>query len=697
MAPPTQPPRRLGRRRQGVARPPQRFRPALEPVENRIAPATLTVNTADDNTTDTAFLTLREAITLVNNGGNPTSLGQSSLPAGWASQIAGPFGTNDTIQFAPGLASPIALTGFLPKFTANVTVTGPGSSLLTLQGNGITPPGNSGIFTVPSGVTASISGLSFTSATSRQNGGAIGSDGTLTLTDCRFTGNMSIDGGGVANNLGTLTATDCTFTGNHTTGEGGGLYTDGTATLTRCTFSGNSAAGGLGGAIGNDGVIVGTGGRTETGGTLTATECTFDGNSASEGGAIYNGGGIAVTGNGKGATLTLTGCTLSGNSAAMIGGGIVNLGGFFAAGATATGASATLVNCTIASNTAQSGSGGAIDNGVGTAGIPGTAVGGSVKLINDTITANRSSASTGAGLDNHGVASAVVENTIVAGNVAGSTPSDIQGVVDSASAFNLVGDASSAGGLHDRSTDAAHGNIVGNGGSGSLSLATIVATTTDASGNVIPVLANNGGPTLTVALSAGSPAIDAGSNALAINPATGQPLSTDQRGAGFPRILGNRVDVGAFESPLPSTPTPTPTPTTPLVTIANVSIQNLAAGRRKIQVIDVRFSGQVNAAPADNLAVYTLTTVPQGRRHMTRPVGLSRAIYASATETVMVIPKKSPIALRPPLILTINGSTLLDSLGRAVDGNGDGQPGGIYKAMLSKAGVITIKSVRPPV
>jgi predicted outer membrane repeat protein len=680
-----------------AAHPLRRFRPALEPVENRIAPATLTVNTTDDNTTDTGFLTLREAITLVNNGGNPTSLGQSSLPAGWASQITGAFGSNDTIQFMPGLASPIALTGSLPAFTASVTITGPGSSLLTLQGHGTAPAGNSGIFTVPSGVTASISGLSFTSATSRQNGGAIASDGTLSLSDCSFAGNMSIDGGGVANNFdGTLTATDCTFTGNQTTGEGGGLYTDGTATLTRCTFSGNGGAGALGGAIGNDGVIVGQGGRTLAGGTLTATECTFTGNSGGVGGAIYNGGGSAVTGNGKGATLTLTGCTLAGNSASMLGGGIANVGGFFAAGAAATGGSVTLVNCTLAANTAPSGSGGGIDNGFGPgyATIPGTDVGGSVRLINDTVAANR-----GSGLENHGVATALLANTIVAGNVAGNpgtAPSDIQGTVDPASAFNLVGDASSAGGLRDRSTDAVHGNIVGTGGSGSLSLATIVATTTDANGNVVPVLASNGGPTLTIALSGGSPAIDAGSNALAIDPATRQPLPTDQRGAGFPRILGNSVDIGAFESRLPSTPTPTPTPTptTPLVTIANVSIQKIKVGNKKTQIIDVRFSAQVNAASADNLPVYTLTTVPQGRKHTTKPVKLSRAIYASATETVMLLPKTSPIALSPPLILTINGSNLLDSLGRSVDGNKDGQPGGIYKAMLSKSGVITISSVR---
>ena len=53
---------------------------------------------------------------------------------------------------------------------------------------------------------------------------------------------------------------------------------------------------------------------------------------------------------------------------------------------------------------------------------------------------------------------------------------------------------------------------------------------------------NNGGPTFTLALLPGSPAIDAGSNALIASGVT-----TDQRGSGFPRIVNNTVDIGAFE------------------------------------------------------------------------------------------------------------------------------------------------------
>src|SRR5208337_3072635 len=60
-------------------------------------------------------------------------------------------------------------------------------------------------------------------------------------------------------------------------------------------------------------------------------------------------------------------------------------------------------------------------------------------------------------------------------------------------------------------------------------------------------LQNNGGPTQTIALLPGSPAIDAGSTALAVDPTTGLPLTSDQRGTGFGRIVGKAADIGAYE------------------------------------------------------------------------------------------------------------------------------------------------------
>lgn len=52
-------------------------------------------------------------------------------------------------------------------------------------------------------------------------------------------------------------------------------------------------------------------------------------------------------------------------------------------------------------------------------------------------------------------------------------------------------------------------------------------------------LANNGGPTLTHAISGSSPAVNAGNNVASFN--------YDQRGAGYPRVIGANADIGAFE------------------------------------------------------------------------------------------------------------------------------------------------------
>ncbi len=117
-----------------------------------------------------------------------------------------------------------------------------------------------------------------------------------------------------------------------------------------------------------------------------------------------------------------------------------------------------------------------------------------------------------------------LKNNIVAGNSAGKG-SDVYGVVTS-DGFNVIGDSSD--GIGYTSTDLL---------------------------NVDPLLgplADNGGPTLTMALLPGSPAIDAGDN-------TDAP-EFDQRGPGFPRIVNGTIDIGAFEVQASSLPAPLPHP-----------------------------------------------------------------------------------------------------------------------------------------
>src|SRR5205823_7537582 len=63
----------------------------------------------------------------------------------------------------------------------------------------------------------------------------------------------------------------------------------------------------------------------------------------------------------------------------------------------------------------------------------------------------------------------------------------------------------------------------------------------------------NGGPTQTIALLPGSPALDHGNNALAVD-SLGNLLTYDQRGTGFIRTFNGTVDIGAFEVQVPTQP-----------------------------------------------------------------------------------------------------------------------------------------------
>ena len=267
---------------------------------------------------------------------------------------------------------------------------------------------------------------------------------------------------------------------------------------------------------------------TLTGGQLTlanpdtititgpAAGLTISGNNASRVFNINSGdsatlSGLTITGgNGGGvvskfsSTVTLTSCVISGNN----GGGN--------GGVSTSAASGTLINCTVSGNTGggivayrwpdqpdqlhrlrQQRAGITLREATGT--------------LNDcTVTGNA------VGIANSSVHSSALTlgNTIVAGN-SGVTNPDIDSLITIDNGHNLLGTA-----LSGRATGA--GDIFSDT-------------------PLLAPLGNYGGPTQTMALLPGSPAIDAGNNALI--PAG---VTTDQRG--LPRIVNGTVDIGAFES-----------------------------------------------------------------------------------------------------------------------------------------------------
>ena len=120
----------------------------------------------------------------------------------------------------------------------------------------------------------SISDSAF-SDNSAEYGGAIhNSNGTLTISDSSFSSNLADSAGGAIDNWRTLNITNSSFSGN-SAAWGGAIYSQGELSISNITFRRNSADS-YGGAIFN-------------GGELSISSNTFSGNSAEiGGGAIYN-------------------------------------------------------------------------------------------------------------------------------------------------------------------------------------------------------------------------------------------------------------------------------------------------------------------------------------------------------------------------------------------------------------------------
>ena len=405
------------------------------------------------------------------------------------------------------------------------------------------------IATVAGGVALSTPALAATSCTTAALISAIttanSTNGTVTLTSgCTYTLtaiNNTTDGGGVGlpvikgkvtiqgsgatiarstaagtptfrifdvASAGSLTLNAVTISNglaNNGQQGGGGIMSHGTLTVTGSTFTGNSApatSGTSGGGINNSG-------------TLNLSTSTFTANTGQEGGAVFNQ-----------KTATITNDTFTSNTATIYGGGaLLNAAGTM-----------TVTGSTFSGNTGPGG--GAIDNDT------------TLNISNSTFTGNTGGTNGGGAIDNFGTTT--VTQATFAGNSSpyGANILNYTGFTLKIS-MSIVANGQGGGpncGGGQPVIDAGYNLDTGT----SCGFATANHSLNGTSPQLGP-LATNGGPTQTMALPPGSPAVDA------IPASTvGCAGSTDQRGTTRPQ--GSSCDIGAYElvqsgSGTPSVPT----------------------------------------------------------------------------------------------------------------------------------------------
>ncbi len=393
----------------------------------------------------------------------------------------------DTIAFVSGLSGTIALTQGELKIGDDILLLGPGTDLLTVDAGG-----NSRVFYICGGPNTLIEGLT-------------------------ITGGSDVQGGGLYDECGNgTTLRNVVVTGNQATNRGGGLYSNGAVTVIDSVFSDNDALYGGGGMhVGGDLVMSGTivtgntvtdsdsgGGGAFVTGDVAIYESTFDNNVAGDcGGGFYS-----SVSNG---TVLITGSTFSNNTASDCYGGGIDIDGNYN--------DVLIANTTITGNSAGSGGGLHLDYG-NVATIAQTTIVGNTATSADALYS-------GGGIHfSEGLIGLSLSGTIVSGNSAAAGAADISVGVNPVPGAMVAND-SLLGEVDGRITVTGTGNI-------------------DSTMPGVAALADNGGPTMTMALLATSAALDAGPATVFVFPGN----EYDQRGTGYPRVVGNKVDIGAFES-----------------------------------------------------------------------------------------------------------------------------------------------------
>ena len=307
---------------------------------------------------------------------------------------------------------------------------------------------------------------------------------TLTVSGLSFQGSKQATQS-VLSNHGMLTINNSIISGNSSSGDGGGIYSsDGILTLNNSVVSGNTANGNGGGLYFFNG-------------TLTLNNSTIAKNTSSTG----NGGGLYFISG----ILTMRNSTIASNSS-IAGGGIY-----------AYNDTLTLTNDTIGDNAASSNGGGIFSYN-------------STLTLDKSTVFNNTTASNGGGISVNSPDSptvvrdypVVLERSIVAGNHA-EQGLDVSGTVITRgyNLFEYFAGANFVDPQRVHATDKEFNNV------------------DDL--HIDGVLDKNGGSTLTHALLAGSPAVDA----IPVRACDLKTAATDQRGVKRPQ--GGACDIGAYE------------------------------------------------------------------------------------------------------------------------------------------------------
>jgi predicted outer membrane repeat protein len=390
----------------------------------------------------------------------------------------------DEIQFDASFSSSqhtITFTSATPQMNGQLTITGPGASLLTVTRSGNVTASSNVFNSFATSLT--MSGMTVRGGNIAGSGGGLSVGGVtpnITLDSMHFAlNNASGNGGAISlTNNASLTIRNSQIADNTAGALGGGIFffQGGSLVMQNCLITGNTASGASvhdasGGGIYFDGTALASPPAGYTPSTLLVQSSTFYSNSGA-----HAGGGIAADEfNG---TMVLQNSTMDNNTAGTSGGAI------WCTGTTATNGSVALQDCTVAYNTANSSAAGTGGGGVARVG----SFAGSITLIGSIVYGNSNPAG----------APDVFASSFTTTNV------------------NFCDIGSSAG------------FTLAAGSGGNLPFGT---------DPMLGALATNGGPTLTMALLPGSPAINTGVNIGAI--------TTDQRGIARPQ--GPTADIGAYE------------------------------------------------------------------------------------------------------------------------------------------------------